>query len=249
MLVIRDEKRIYRLKQISQWFSLTGMLALLAGLVMAFTALSGSANLVVYQLLALLGGWLLSQTGIFLAHRYARDPRPDEVLDQQVKKVWRDGRMYHYVLPTPHVLLTPTGIVVFIAKFQGGKISVEGNRWSQKGLGMRKFFGQEGLGNPSREAEIAVQSVANYLRKHAPSVEEVLIAPVIVFTTKQAGELDLKGSNIPAVHFTKLKSFLRQQRSKDKPMPLQDYEAIKAAFERKAAHLVAKLQEDDEVSA
>lgn len=247
MVVLRDERRIARMKQIGQWASLGGMLLLIGGLVMAFTALNGSSSLVFYQLLALLGGWMLSQLGIYLAHRYVRDPRPDQVLDQQVKKVARDGRFYHFLLPAPHVLLMPQGIIVFIAKFQSGNVTVQDDKWRQSGVGMRRFFGQEGLGNPTREAESAVAAVANYLRKNAPGVEEVRIAPVIVFTTKEAGELDLKGSTIPAMHYAKVKSFLRQQRSKGvKPMPEADYDAIKAAFDKKATHLIEEVAEDDE---
>ena len=248
MVVIRDERRIYRMKQIGQWASLGGMVLLIGGLVMAFTALDGSNNnIIFYQLLALLGGWMLSQVGIYLAHRYVRDPRPDQVLDQQVKKIARDGRFYHFLLPAPHVLLTPQGIIVFIAKFQSGNVTVQADKWRQSGVGMRRFFGQEGLGNPTREAESAVAAVASYLRKNAPSVEEVRIAPVIVFTTKEAGTLDLKGSTIPAMHYAKLRNFLRQQRGKGvKAMPKPDYEAIKAAFDKKAAHLLEEVAEDDE---
>jgi hypothetical protein len=124
---------------------------------------------------------------------------------------------------------------------------VQGDKWRQKGVGLRRFFGQEGLGNPTREAESAVAAVANYLRKNAPTVEEVRIAPVIVFTAKQAGELNLDGSDIPAVHFAKLRTFLRQQRGKNvKPMPADDYEAIKIAFDKKAAHLIEEIEPDDE---
>jgi hypothetical protein len=236
------------MKQVGQWASLAGMLLLIGGLVMAFTALDGSANnIIFYQLLALLGGWMLSQIGIYLAHRYVRDPRPDQVLDMQVKKVARDGRFYHFLLPAPHVLLTPQGIIVFIAKFQSGNVTVQGDKWRQTGVGIRRFFGQEGLGNPTREAESAVAAIANYLRKNAPSVEEVPVAPVIVFTTKEAGELDLKGSTIPAVHYAKLKNFLRQQRGKDvKRMPAADYEAIQTAFDKKATHLIEEVAVDDE---
>jgi hypothetical protein len=235
------------MKQIGQWTSLAGMLALIGGLVMAFTALDGSSNIIFYQLLALMGGWVLSQVGIYLAHRYVRSPRPDQVLDQQVKKVARDGRFYHFLLPAPHVLLTPQGIIIFITKFQSGNISVQGDKWRQKGIGLRRLFGQEGLGNPTREAETSVAAIASYLRKHAPTVEEVPIAPVIVFTAKQAGELDLSGSDIPAVHFAKLKTFLRQQRGKKaSPMPAADYEAIKIAFDKKAAHLIEEVALDDE---
>lgn len=243
MKVLRDEKAIERRRKIGQFTSLLGMAALIGGLILAFT---NAENVIVYQLLALSLGWILSQVGVYLSHRYLRRPRPDEVIDDAVRKVARNGRMYHYLLPAPHVLLTPTGVIVFVAKYQGGDITADGDKWKQKGIGFRRFFGQEGLGNPSREAETQVKAMASYIRKHAPSVEEVLIAPLIVFTTKNAGTLDLERSNIPAMYYTKLKGFLREQRRKGPdPMPPEDYEAIKTAFDRKAAHLLEEENGED----
>lgn len=216
-----------------------GLGALIIGFILAFANLESFANLVLFQLIALGVGWILSQVGIYLTHRYLRDPRPDQVLDDAVKKVARDGRMYHFLLPAPHVLLTPEGIIVFNLKYQGGQISVEGDKWKQRGVGMRKFFGQEGLGNPSREAETMVKALANFIRQHAPSVEEVPIGAMIVFTTKGVKNLDVKQSKIPAMHATKVKGFLRQQ--KREPLPAADYEAIRAAFDEKAAHLTEEV--------
>lgn len=234
MIVIRDEQRIARLRRISQIVSLIGMGALLAGLVMAFTA--NIETIFFWQLLALLVGWLLSQIGIYLAHRYVRKPRPDEVLDEAFRKVARNGRMYHYIVPAPHVLLLPTGLIVITAKYQTGKISVAGDKWQQKGMGLRRFFGQENLGNPTKEAAGMMQNVVNFLHKEVPEVEEVPIAPMIVFTTKGQEELDLDGSDIPAMHYTKVKGYLRRQRqqSGETPMAEEDYERIRAALDAKA---------------
>lgn len=234
MVILRDEARIARLRRMSKYLSFTGMAALLVGLVLVFT---GVENAFLYQLIALAVGWLLSQVGIYLAHRYLRSPRPDEVLDEALKGVARNGRLYHYMLPAPHVLLLPTGVVILVAKWQGGNISVDGDKWRQKGLGLRKFFGQEQLGNPTKEAEIMVEAMANYIRKHAPEVEELPIATLIVFTSKGARELDLKRSRIPAMHYTKVKGYLRQKK-RPEPMAPADYEAVRAAFDKRAAHLI-----------
>ena len=236
MVILRDEQRIARLGMIAKWANLIGMGALVAGLVMAFTLSENTSNLVLYQLLALTAGWLLSQVGIYLTHRYLRRPRPDEVLDEAVKKVARNGRFYHYLLPAPHVLLTPAGVIVFNAKYQGGNISVQDDKWKQSGVGLRKFFGQEGLGNPTREAETMVKAVASYINKHAPEVEELPIGAMIVFTTKGIPNLDVAESRIPAMHATKVKGYLRQK--KRTPLPPATYDAIKAAFDQKAAHLL-----------
>jgi hypothetical protein len=239
MVILRDEKRIARLRRLSQYMSLIGLVALVIGLIMAFTAVP---NYFFYQLLALLVGWLFSQVGVYLGHRYVRSPRPDEVLDEAVRKVARNGRLYHYLLPAPHVLLLPQGIILFVAKFQGGKITAEGERWKQTGVGLRKFFGQEALGNPSKEAEVMVGALANYLRKHAPEVEDVPIAPIIVFTSKTVAELNVKNANLPAMHASKLKGFLRQQYRKEPSVAFSraEYEAVRAAFDRRAAHLLAE---------
>lgn len=248
MIILRDEKRIARMRRISQITSLTGIAALVVGMIIAFT---NPEQLFFYELLALIAGWTLSQVGIYLGHRYLRRPRPDEAIDREVRRVAKNGRMYHYLLPAPHVLLTPQGIVIFVAKFQGGKISVVNDKWKQTGLGflnMRKLFGGEALGNPTKDAEFMVGAVANYLRKHAPSVEEVPMAPVIVFTSDGTQSIEVQNSSVPVVHYKKLRGFLRQQWLKGGPPPLkkEDYEAIRAAFDQKATHLLEVQAGDDE---
>jgi hypothetical protein len=239
MVILRDDQRIARLKLVSKITSFVGMGALLAGLFLVF--LPNTANLFFYQLVALFFGWMLSQIGIYLGNRYLREPRPDEVLDDVLRKLARDGRIYHYLLPAAHVLLIPTGIIVFVTKHQGGNISVEGDKWKQAGMGLRRFFGQERLGNPSREAALSIEAVASYLNKNAPSVEEVPIGAMIVFTNKGNKNLDLKNSNIPAMHFTKVKGYLRQQK-RETPMSEADFAAIQAAFDKKATHLLEEAE-------
>lgn len=87
-----------------------------------------------------------------------------------------------------------------------------------------------------------VEALANFIRKNAPTVEEVPIGAMIVFTTKGVKNLDVNQSSIPAMHATKVKGFLRQQRRS--PLPEADYEAIKAAFDAKASHLVEEQADD-----
>ena len=158
-----------------------------------------------------------------------------------MQKVARDGLISHSLRPTPHVLLLTTGIIVFVAKQHVGNISVDGDKWKQTGLGLRRWFGQERIGNPSREAALSVEAIASYLNKNAPSVEEVPIGAMVVFTNKNNKELDLKNSSIPAMHYTKVKGYLRQQK-RAKPMPEENFRAIQAAFDKKATHLLAEAE-------
>lgn len=222
---------------IGKYTSFFGMAALLGGFALAFLpegTFADTRMLLFYQLLALSGGWLISQIGMYLSHRYVRTPRPDEVLDDTLGKVAKGGRLYHYILPAPHILLMPYGLIVFNAKYQGGKITVNSDgKWIQRGIGMRKYFGQEGIGKPDVEIEKMVQSVAAFLNENAPNVKEIPIAPMIVFTTKGVDELDLKQSAIPAMHFKKVRGFLKQKQNPPN-LSKEDYEAVRAALDMKA---------------
>jgi hypothetical protein len=234
MVIIRDDNRIARFKQRSRQVSLIGIVMLVGGFILVFLEIP---NLLFYQTMALLGGWVLSQIGMYLAHRYARTPRPDEVLDDALKPIARNGRLYHYVLPVPHVLLTRAGPIVFNLKFQTGRISVDNDKWSQKGIGTRRFFGQEGLGNPTKETESMIRGLAGFISKQVPEIEEVPIGAMIVFTTKNIESLELNGSTIPAMHASKLKGYLRQK-GMGEPLPEEEYEALRQAFDRAAGDLV-----------
>ncbi len=231
MVIIRDDERIEKLKKRGQRASLIGFVFLIGGFVAVFI---NPQNLLIIQTVALLLGFGLSQYGIYLQHRYGRSPRPDEVLDDALKPVARDGRMYHYVLPAPHVLLTRSGPIVFVPKYQIGNISAVGDKWRQTGIGFRRFFGQEGLGNPAREADKMIGALASYIRKHIPDLEELPIAAMIVFTSKNIKNLDVAESSIPAMHFSKVKGFMRQK-GVGEPIPMSDYEALLAAFDEAAA--------------
>lgn len=243
MIVIRDEKRIARLARLAQLLSFAGLGVLIAGLLLIF--LSKDPNVFIYQMIALVVGFIFSQFGLHFAHRYLRRPRMDQVLDKSTSKFARkDGRLYHYLLPANHVLLLPTCVVVLIAKFQVGRISASGDVWQQKGLGMRGVFGREGLGNPSREAEAATARMEEFIDATVPQAVDVPVIPIIVFTAQNIDSLEVKESRIPAVHAAKLSGALRQQTINLKPMPRETYDALRAAFDAKASHVLEQTVEE-----
>ena len=102
----------------------------------------------------------------------------DLALDKAAGKFARkDGRLYHYVLPAPHVLLLPSAVVVLAAKFQAGRISADGDTWRQAGIGMRRIVGREGLGNPAREAEAMVTRMSAFIDEAAPAAAGARVDP------------------------------------------------------------------------
>jgi hypothetical protein len=236
MVILRDDDNIAKLKKRGQRASIIGFLFLVAGFALLFIFPENQLVLL-YQLLALLAGYALTQYGLSLTHRYSISPRPDEVLDDAVKSVARDGRMYHYLLPASHVLLTKAGPIVFVLKYQTGNISAVGDKWRQTGIGFKRFFGQEGLGNPAKDAEKMITALANYIRENAAEVKEVPVGAMIVFTSKNIGNLSVADSNIPAMHYSKVKGYLRQKRDK-KSLPSSDYAALQRAFDEAATGLL-----------
>ncbi len=238
MVILRDEEIIAKLKKRGRWASIIGFLFLVAGFIILFL-FPGNQLVILYQLLALAAGYILTQYGISLTQRFSTSPRPDEVLDDAVKPAARDGRMYHYLLPRPvdHVLLTKAGPIVFVLKYQSGNISVVGDKWRQTGVGFRRFFGREGIGNPSKDAEKMITSLANYIRENAEEIEEVPVGVMIVFTSNNIGDLDLAESNIPAMHYSKVKGYLRQKKD-SKNLPASDYAALQRAFDEAASDLL-----------
>jgi hypothetical protein len=82
-----------------------------------------------------------------------------------------------------------------------------------------------------------IESLANYIRKYAPDVEELDIGAMIVFTSKNIKSLDVKNSTIPAMHYSKVKGFLRHKGQGD-PLPKKDYAALQAAFDETAVDLL-----------
>lgn len=243
MVVIRDEKRISRLGRLAQILSFAGLGVLIAGLLLIF--ITEDTNVFIYQMIALVIGFILSQFGLHYAHRYLRRPRMDQALDKAAGKFARkDGRLYHYLLPANHVLLLPSAVVVLIAKFQTGRISASGDVWQQKGLGMRGMFGREGLGNPSREAEAQTARLEAFIEEAVPQAADVPVIPIIVFTAQNVDSLEVKESRIPAVHASKLSGSLRQQTINLKPMPAEMYEALRAAFDAEASHVLEQTVEE-----
>lgn len=231
MVIIRDDEKVARYKKWAQRILVLGLVSLVGGMVLLFVL--ESAQVVFYQTLALLAGWMLAQIGTYLAHRYVRSPRPDESLDKAVKPVAGNGRMYHFVLPAPHVLLTPSGPIVFNLKFQNGEISYRDGKWKQRGIGMRRFFGQEGLGKPQEETESMVTALAAYIHKQDPDIQEIPIGAMIVFTTEKIKSLEVIDSEIPAMQASKVRKFLRKE-GLGKPLPPETYQALQTIFDRTA---------------
>jgi hypothetical protein len=213
MQVITNEKLIRNRARLGRVASFVGLAILILGL-----AASLFPQWLLVSFGCLLVGFLLSQVGIYNANRWAREPRADQTLDKILKGFDNRYYLYNYVLPARHVLLAPFGLCVINPKHQGGKIRCEGEKWHHQAGWKRilRLFGQEGLGNPTREVRAEVEKLRRFLAQRLPD-EEIPIEGVVVFANPQV-DLQVENAAVPVLDGRQLKSFLRSL-SKERPIP------------------------------
>jgi hypothetical protein len=206
--VIRNDRYIQTRSKIGRYASLGGLAILAVGLLISFLG-QQRPQLITFSFVCLLIGFVLSQVGIYYGNRFVRPDRPDEALTKALKGLDDRFVLYHYQLPTPHVLLAPDACYVLAVQQQSGKVAARGDRWKHP-LGWRWLFAwasQENIGNPARTAQLEAQALQAHLSKKLPDVE-VPLTPVVVFSNPDV-ELDVSDTAVPVVHIKKLKDWLR----------------------------------------
>ncbi len=221
MQVITNEKLIRNRGRLGRGASFAGLAVLVLGLAASLSPqwLLTSTQWLLVSFGCLFAGFVLSQIGLYHANRWVKEPRHDQTLVKVLKGFDDRYRLYNYVLPARHVLLTPFGLCVVNPKDQGGKVRCEGEKWRSEGGWKRmifRFFGQEGLGNPSKEVRAEVEKLRRFLAERL-SDEEAPIEGVVVFTNPQV-DLDTETPAVPVLDGKQFKSFLRNL-SKERPIP------------------------------
>jgi len=221
MQVVTNEKLIKNRARLGRGASFAGLAVLILGLV---------ASLFPQWLLASFGclfvGFVLSQVGLYHANRWVKEPRADQTLEKVLKGFDDRYYLYNYVLRAPHVLLTPFGLCVINPKQQRGKVRCEGEKWHHEAgwrQGILRFFGQEGLGNPTKEARAEVERLSKWASEQVSkwaseqvSKWEVPVEGVIVFTNPEV-DLEIENPTVPVLDGKQFKSLLRNL-SKERPI-------------------------------
>ena len=214
MQIITNEKLIKNRARLGRVASFAGLAILLLGLIVSL-----SPQWLLASFGCLFVGFVLSQVGLYHANRWVKEPRPDQTLVKILKGFDDRYHLYNYVLKAHHVLLTPFGLCVIISKDQGGKVRCEGEKWRSEGGWKQmifRLFGQEGLGNPTKEVQAQVERLRRFLAQRLPG-EEVPIEGLVVFTNPQV-DLEAENSDVPVLDGKQLKVFLRNM-SKERPIP------------------------------
>ena len=204
-----NEKLIARQSKIARYATFAGLAVLLGSLVTSFTG--NFPITVAYGLLFV--GFALAYVGALLANKWVKEPRADNVLAKALKGFDNKFHLYNYLLPVNHVLLTPTGLIVFKVKSNDGKITVNGDKWFTPFRWTRMFggMGQEPLGNPAADLRNDIEKMKKLLADKFEGAGVVPIDGYVVFSSPRA-ELAMEDATVPIARVEDLKDTLRKSK-------------------------------------
>ena len=208
-----------------------GQLATFIGLVMVFGALV--ASFTEYRLMAIVLialGVVMYTLGSRGQQQSIRGPRTISQLVDALSEFDDRYRLYNHMLPADHVLLTPHAVFVLAGRSMEGRIRCFKDKWVRDLTLSRllRFFTEESLGNPSKEAQQDVNKLEKYIQEHAPEVAPEVQA-VVVFTNP-AARLEVTSSSVPVLPLRKLKSHVRKSAGRTELTP-EELRALTELFE------------------
>lgn len=201
MKIIADQLALRRRARLSHAASLGGLLILLASVALSMW----KPELSTLSTVILFVGGATSMLGIYFANRWVKRPRPEDILNEALKGLSDQHRLYHYTRLGEHLLLTPNGVVVLETINLEGRFTYLDGRWRQKlNLGRAlRYIVEEKLGNPAAQAQQQIDNLAAYLQEGLPPGTKIPLQALIVFTHPLA-EIKVDKSPIPVVQPDKL---------------------------------------------
>lgn len=220
-------KLIERNKKIAQITLYISLALLTIGFIWTLRNSEPSKSLIGY--LILIPAYLLVQVSIFMANRWGKSPRPDEIVVQALKGLDDKYTLYNFTAGVPHLLVGPIGVWIINPYHHKGEISynLEKNQYKQKGGAnfILKQFAQEGLPNITREVSSLKRNLNKYFKEKSihidiePEVINLFYSDNIILLTNKAPEMNLKSN--------KLKIFIRNQVKKTR-IPTNKIEKLRS---------------------
>jgi len=177
----------------------------------------------------LLVGIIVSSVGTMNMNRWAREPRSDQALSQALKGYDDRYLLYSYLLPAPHVLLSPMGLYVLTTFGQDGEIRFDGQKFQRDFSIARllRFMAEEGLGKPFAEADSQIKALQQFLDENKAG-EGITIRNIIIFYNPKV-KLEVSGAPRPISDPKGLKKAIRKLT--DKKLPPAKYKQLQELFD------------------
>lgn len=227
MQIFTNTALVARRAKMAHAASLGGLFLILGGTGLAMW----QPQLASVTLGCLIVGFAISSVGIYNANLWVKKPRPEEVLAQALKRFDDRYRLYNYLLPTSHVLLTPFGLFVFVVRNLDGEFTYRDGKWHQRFSASRalRFFVEPSLGNPLRELEEEIQRIRRLIE---PEGEGVPVTGAVVFT-HPAATVRAKGAPYPIVVPKRLPRLIQRKKSEHPLLTKEVYRRLISLLEGK----------------
>jgi hypothetical protein len=212
MKVVTNETKVKRYSRIARLASAIGFGLLVAGLVLSFR-LSNLQE----AYLSTLGGFVLATIGAYNVERWVRDPVAHQMLRSSLKGLNDRYALFNYLLPAPHVLLTPRGLVVMRAKRQDGRVVYKDGRWKQDFKWSHLFQGvaREWLGDPTSELKQDIRRVRKWVEERLPEYADDIDVEGLVIFLHWDLKLEVENPPVTVVRFKDLKRAIRGPLTKE----------------------------------
>jgi len=207
MRVVRHNGFIKSRKRRARWVALIGFALLTSTL---WIALNPSYILPAYGMMLI--GFILFNMGMRQLGKWSRNPRNDQLIDNELRIVSDKYFIVHYPpigrRQVEHVIVHPGGVLVLVAREIDGDVFANGDSWRKTGAGLRRFFTFSGpqLGSPSREASEGEAELDHFLEEQSLSVD---VEAAIVFLHPQV-HLQVEAPSYPVLHLDEVPGFLQQ---------------------------------------
>jgi hypothetical protein len=201
-----NQPLIKRNKQIGRVLTYFGLGLTVAAAVIVFRAPSYTF----WALLIMLIGGLLSQIGTAFTTRFGQEPRVDQIINSSLKGLDDRYAVFHYLLGSDHVLVTPDGVLAIIPRWENGEVAFKGGSWTNKKPRGRLRLPRRTrtLKGIEKEAQRELQSLDRSLQKHLDSTEDLTTRPMLLFIAEDAN-LELDNAPVLSSHRKKLKDTVR----------------------------------------
>ena len=180
---------------------------------------------------ALFGGFIVFNIGASSGAKWRIPPRPDQAVATALKGMDNKYRLYNYLLPAEHVLLTPNGVIVFQVRRLAGNIACDGDKWDhQRSILSRLRFGaEEQVGTPTKDIQQDATLMKEFLAKNLEG-DEIPLKSIILFSNPNV-KLTLINPTVPVVLADDLKAYIRQQQASGVRLDSETWSALAELFD------------------
>lgn len=236
MRVVTNHNRVRGKQRLGLILSTIGLLIMLGSVVLLFRSELGTPGLVVGLI-----GLAIASAGTYHINRWVRPPLPEVILPDLLRRLDARHVLFNHVdgLPTPHLLLTPNGLVAIAGRRYEGPVRYdeEKGRWrgsfSLSRLYIRGLTAER-LGDPTADLEARREAVKRWLAVEVPEIADQV--PVEAMALFLASNAKIEGAD-PAISVAQPETVKRELRAlinRHPALPRERYQQLRDALERYA---------------